>query len=156
MTLSPRLWCLFAALGAALLLATSACNNDGWDYAPEDDTGTGDGDGDPDASFSADVWPLLALSCSCHAAPPLESMNGGLGGWDETNAMDLMVDMPSNQSDLDYVVCGDAGASYLQHKIDGTHFDVGGSGLQMPWMQTPFLDSERATIRAWIDNGCAP
>ena len=157
MTLSLRLRCLLAACGVAALLASSACNNNGWDYAPVDTgTETGDGDGDEDAAFSEDVWPLLALSCSCHEAPPLGSMNGELGDWDETNAMELLISMPSNQSELDYVVCGDAEASYLQHKIDGTHFDVGGSGQQMPWMQTPFLDSERATIRAWINNGCKP
>ncbi len=161
MKLPARVWTLLALSGVAVMLVPAACGNDGWDYAPPD-TGTdsgdgdGDGDGDADASFSADVWPMLALSCSCHEAPPLASMNGELGDWNEGNAMELMIDVPSNQSDLDYVVCGDAEASYFMHKIDGTHFDVGGSGLQMPWMQTPFLESERATIRAWINNGCKP
>jgi len=43
--------------------------------------------------------------------------------------------------------------SYLVHKIQGTHLDVGGSGSRMPLNRSPLSQSDIDLIRAWIQAG---
>jgi mono/diheme cytochrome c family protein len=50
------------------------------------------------------------------------------------------------------ITAGDKEASYLFHKIRGTHLDVGGAGLRMPRSGPPYLsDSDVDRIGAFID-----
>ncbi len=43
--------------------------------------------------------------------------------------------------------------SYLVHKVQGTHLDVGGSGSRMPLGRSPLSQSDIDLIRAWIQAG---
>ncbi len=53
---------------------------------------------------------------------------------------------------MDLVEPGDADDSYLMHKLNGTHLDVGGSGSQMP-LGSSLGIADIATIRDWINGG---
>ncbi len=46
--------------------------------------------------------------------------------------------------------------SYLVHKVQGTHLDVNGSGIQMPFGQRQLSQSDIDLIRAWIQAGAQP
>ena len=39
------------------------------------------------------------------------------------------------------------------HKLDGTHLDAGGQGVQMPFGAPPLEPEVRERIRAWIAAG---
>ena len=43
--------------------------------------------------------------------------------------------------------------SYLVHKVQDTHVDVGGSGGRMPLNRSPLSQSDIDLIRAWIQAG---
>jgi len=101
-------------------------------------------------SFSRDIVPVLRSQCAtCH-------MSG-----DEPGRMKLypsaayrsLVDMPSTGSPLRLVSPGDPQASYLLHKLQGTHLDAGGTGVQMPFAQAPLPDETRELIRRWVAQG---
>lgn len=65
---------------------------------------------------------------SCHsAARPLGSLNLQAGATHGS-----LVGRKSSQSALKLVAPGDLNASYLIHKLRGTHLTVGGSGQAMP------------------------
>jgi len=53
---------------------------------------------------------------------------------------------------LTRVVPGNADASYLINKLEGTQL----VGSQMPFRGTPLTEAEIATVRAWIDEGALP
>lgn len=46
--------------------------------------------------------------------------------------------------------------SYLVHKVQDTHMDVGGSGSRMPLARSPLSQSDIDLIRAWIQAGAQP
>ncbi len=48
---------------------------------------------------------------------------------------------------------GDPDGSYVLHKLNGTHLDVGGSGVRMPMHQPPLPASFIASVTAWIEAG---
>jgi hypothetical protein len=98
---------------------------------------------------SRDVQPIWNSRCTgCHGS------SGGLNlrapnGWSN------IVDEPSNQlPSMPLVDPGDHLNSYLWHKIDDTHRDVGGSGDLMPGGFLPV--AQRDLIRTWIDEGAPP
>ena len=103
-----------------------------------------------EVSFSQSIVPVLRTQCAtCH-------MTG-----DEPGGMKLypsaawasLVDVPSAESPLKRVAPGEPAKSYLLHKLQGTHLDVGGEGAQMPFAQPPLPEETRALVRRWIEQG---
>lgn len=101
-------------------------------------------------SFSREITPVLRTQCAtCH-------MTG-----DEPGGMKLypsaahgsIVNVPSEQSPIARVTPGKPQKSYLLHKLEGTHLEVGGSGVRMPFAQPPLPEETRQRIRLWIEQG---
>lgn len=109
----------------------------------------------PEVDYETDIQPLFNTNCTCHLmggsgtmTAPFMTLNPGM-------SRAQIVDVASEQSDLVRVAPGDLEASYLWHKLEGTHMDVGGMGLQMP--QTgPLMDADLDLVRAWILGGALP
>ncbi len=106
-----------------------------------------------EVSFSEQVQPILTDRCAfggCHASTSPaagQSLAEGLAYMNTVN-------VPSEElPSMDRVEPGDPDQSYLVHKIQGTHLDVGGSGLRMPRGQEPLSDDQIDLIRAWIEQG---
>lgn len=57
--------------------------------------------------------------------------------------------------DLVRVVPGDREASYLWHKLGGTHLEFGGGGVKMP-IYGALDPDELEVVGAWIDQGAQP
>lgn len=68
-----------------------------------------------------------------------------------------LVGRKSSQSSLKLVEPGDLKASYLIHKIRGTHLQVGGSGLQMPtprgFQPSRLSGLDMKAIETWVEAG---
>jgi len=58
----------------------------------------------------------------------------------------------SDVADMNLVEPGDLDNSYLWHKIEGTHLDVGGDGSAMP-LGPALSDDDHSAIQAWIEDG---
>lgn len=104
------------------------------------------GDTEVVTGFPGDVEAVFSASCAgsgCHWGG---SMNPKL-----SEGYDAVVGVASSAGP-EYIVAGDASASYLVAKLKGTHTDLGGSGSQMP-LGTPLTEAEIATITAWVDAG---
>jgi len=54
---------------------------------------------------------------------------------------------------MDRIEPGDHLTSYLWHKINGTHLDVGGAGVRMPQFGPFLTQPEIDGIAGWIDAG---
>ena len=103
----------------------------------------------PAPGFARDVLPILQANCTgCHRP-------GGFGPFSllPNAAHANLVDVASAQAPLDLVTPGDADASYLVHKLAGTHRDVGGGGSQMPRGRPALSQAEQELIREWIQAG---
>ena len=121
----------------------------------DDDSGVVDDDDDAadgDATFSWVHTNVILESCSCHQDGQHSS---GLAGLDDAGtAYTALVGAESGGSPgMNLVEPGDSDASYLMHKLDGTHDSVGGAGSQMPLSGCCLEDDVRDTIRDWIDAG---
>ena len=85
-------------------------------------------------------------------AGPIRLHRGG-------DAYDAIVGVPSEQLDsMNLIEPGDPDQSYVWHKLNDTHEDVGGLGDFMPKIDEvgvdPTLsDSQLDIIRAWIEDG---
>jgi hypothetical protein len=101
-------------------------------------------------SFSKHVAPLLKDHCApCH----LTGDEAGGMALHPKAAYRTLVNTPSMESKLLRVKPGSSKESYMVHKIEGTHLEVGGAGMRMP-MEGAFLTAEQvAMIRQWIDAG---
>lgn len=106
-----------------------------------------------EVSFSQQLQPIFTDRCAfggCHAtvSPAAgQSLAEGL-------AYARTVNVPSEElPSMDRVEPGDPDRSYLVHKVQGTHLDVGGSGLRMPRGQEPLSQDQINLIRAWIEQG---
>ncbi len=99
--------------------------------------------------FDDDVRPVLDAACgSCHVM-------GSSGNFNFASGHSALVDVASGQSALAYVKAGDPDASYLLHKLRGTHLSAGGSGSQMPFGgMLPPADID--LVEAWIASGAQP
>lgn len=82
----------------------------------------------------------------CHSVePPDLRLDDGL----RSRLLGPSLQLPS----MAFIVPGDRDASYLWHKVSGTHIDVGGMGSRMPSVGL-LLDAEQMDLlRAWIDAG---
>jgi hypothetical protein len=115
--------------------------------------GAADKTADTDAGGSfVEVEALFARSCAtsgCHGGPEYSTGLDLSAG----QAHGLLVGQDSTQlPSMKLVAPGEPEASYLLHKVRGTHEEVGGSGELMP---PPFglADADLASIVAWIEDG---
>ena len=124
----------------------AACAGDGTGLE-----GVGGGNAGP--TLSADVQPILTANCAlsgCHVgSDPQEGQNLSAG-----QTFSNVVNVASNElPTMDRVEPGQPDSSYLVHKIQGTHLQVGGSGDRMPLARSPLSQAEIDVIRAWIQAG---
>jgi hypothetical protein len=135
--MNPR----FRSIGWAILLSCAVAACDGSGVEPGD------------VSFSQRVQPILTDRCAfggCHASTSPAADQSLAEGLAYVN----VVNVPSQElPSMDRVEPGDPDQSYLVHKIQGTHLDMGGSGLRMPRGQEPLSDDQIRLIRAWIQQG---
>jgi len=110
-----------------------------------------------DVSFALDVAPVLNGSCAfsgCHDTP---NANPGSKPMVLTTAQayDQIVNVRAAQSTLDRIEPGNPDASYLIHKLQGTHLSppANGSGGRMPAGANPLAPSVIAMIRQWVTEG---
>ena len=124
----------------------AACAGDGTGLE-----GVGGGNAGP--TLSADVQPIFTATCAfsgCHVgSDPQEGQNLSAG-----QTFSNVVNVASNElPTMDRVEPGQPDSSYLVHKIQGTHLQVGGSGDRMPLARSPLSQAEIDVIRAWIQAG---
>ncbi len=96
---------------------------------------------------SSDIQAIVDKECgSCH----VDATNGGLN---MTTVHSAVVDVASGDvPSMDRVEPGDLRNSYLWHKLEGTHLDVGGAGDPMPQGGT-LKDTDLDTFETWILEG---
>jgi mono/diheme cytochrome c family protein len=107
-------------------------------------------------SFSQQVQPIFTAKCAlsgCHGSgnlqPPEKPMNLSAG-----QAYSNTVNVSSAQlGSMDRIEPGQPDRSYLVHKIQGTHLQVGGSGVRMPATGDFLSQSQIDLIRSWIAQG---
>ena len=100
-------------------------------------------------SFEADVLPILNQYCvMCHL-PGAEQAELLL----YPDAWSQLVGISSSQSELSRVEPGFPDKSYLYLKLIGTQGTESGSGVQMPFQQSPLEAAQIEAIRLWIEQG---
>ena len=103
-----------------------------------------------EVSFSQDIQAIFNLNCViCHQGT---RASGDLN-LEPNAAYHNIVNIDSMQSSMKLVSPSNSENSYLWHKLDGTHVDVGGSGVQMPYNSPPLTQHKLDMIRKWIDEG---
>lgn len=143
---------LFASVLAIACLLPPACSNE--DAVLVDDLINPIRLGD-EVSLSEDVQPLFTFSCAVAGCHDRASASGGQV-LEEGSLFDAgtgIVGVASQGAPLLRVQPFDSQASYLIHKLQGTQFNVGGQGSQMPLGALPFDDEVVQVIRDWIDEG---
>jgi len=102
-----------------------------------------------DVNFHADIQPIFDANCVvCHQTGGTQ---GGLN-LEEGESYGATVLRNSEESKLLRIAPGKPDESYLIHKLEGSHIQVGGTGEQMP--TTGPLDSALIKIiRKWILEG---
>ncbi len=143
---------LFAFMLAGICLFAPACSNE--DAVLVDDLLNPVGLGE-EVSLSEDVQPLFTFSCAVAGCHDSASASGGqvLEEGRLFDASTGIVGVASQGAPLLRVQPFDSQASYLIHKLQGTQFNVGGQGDQMPLGALPFDDEVVQVIRDWIDEG---
>jgi hypothetical protein len=105
---------------------------------------------DEPVSFAKDIAPLLKSHCApCH----LTGEEPGQMALHPKGAYKSLVGAQSTESRLLRVKPGSASDSYMIHKLEGTHLEVGGAGMRMPMEGAPLTPDEIGMIRRWIDAG---
>ena len=110
-----------------------------------------DGQVDEGVLHGEDIQPIWNFSCLlCH-------IEGGYGGGLVlVNAYEKLLGQPSQQAPgVELVVPGDLDASYLWHKLNDTHEQVGGWGAPMPF-ESSLPAHELDFVEAWIVGGALP
>jgi hypothetical protein len=102
-------------------------------------------------SHAQDIQPIWDKTCGgCH----LDGSDSGDLNLDDGFAS--LVDIPSvDVPTMPLVSPGEPDDSYLWHKLEGTHRDVGGGGIAMPKNDT-LNNGQRDRIFAWIEDGALP
>jgi hypothetical protein len=104
-------------------------------------------------SHDVDIQPIWDQSCTSGCHPGNDSMLS----LEPDYAWKTMVGIPSVEVPLmDRVEPGEPDQSYLVHKIEDTHLDVGGMGFAMPNFSDLLSEEEIDLVRAWIEEGAAP
>ena len=116
-------------------------------------TGEGSTGGPPlEPGYAADLEPMFVQRCqgNCHLADWTLVLSAGQG-------YDFLVGVPAEQvPTMNRVEPEDPQASYLVHKLAGTHLDVGGEGEQMPRIGPLLSADELAAVESWIADGAPP
>ena len=100
-----------------------------------------------DISFARDIAPLLESQCaSCH----MTGQEPGKLALGSGKAYASLVNHAASEAPMKRVTPGDADASYVLHKLDGTHSEAGGQGVRMGFGAKPLSLAQRQMIRAWI------
>lgn len=100
--------------------------------------------------FDDQIQPLFNNNCVfCHMTG---AESGGLN-LEPGISYGQLVGVPSAQSPLNRVEPGEPSNSYLVHKLEGTHLDVGGEGDLMPLGGMPLTADQLRLIRQWIEEG---
>lgn len=68
-------------------------------------------------------------------------------------AYQSLVGVASVESPLLRIARNQPDKSYMLHKLQGTHLDVGGKGVQMPFGQPPLPEDTQKKISQWIVQG---
>lgn len=99
--------------------------------------------------FEARVQPFVNMACNCHQSTPLMAPFSLKPG----EAYGNLVNVPSVQlPSMMLIKPGSTQDSYLWHKIDNTHVQVGGSGQVMP-SNIPLNADEKLIFQRWIVGG---
>lgn len=113
------------------------------------------GDPLPVVEFEADVQPVINANCTCHLAGSSGEMAAPTLNLNPGNAHGNLVGVAAVGGPGALVEAGSTENSYLWHKINGTHLDVGGAGDKMP--PAVDLDADQLlVIEAWIASGAEP
>ncbi len=131
---------------------TTATGTTGTNTTGTNTTGTNTTGTTQALSLAADVQPIFDASCAisgCHAGNnPAQGLDLSAG-----NAYDALVNVPSTQDSMYHLVePGDADASYLVMKVEGTAM----FGNPMPPSGSLLPSDQQQTIRDWIDQGANP
>ena len=106
--------------------------------------------GPEEVSFQKDLMPILKRRCAaCHITGDEPGKMALVPG----KAYGFIVDVDAVAVSMKRIAPGDPQNSYLLHKIQGTHLDVGGSGARMPFHQGPLPNKDISNFRAWIEQG---
>jgi hypothetical protein len=104
--------------------------------------------------YETDIQPIWDANCTtgCHVA------GGSASGWFVITPGDSHASLVGKQSielaSMQLVAPSDRDASYLWHKINNTHVEVGGNGTAMPPPPAAALSTaDLDKIGAWIDAG---
>jgi mono/diheme cytochrome c family protein len=104
--------------------------------------------GEP-VSLSAQVQPFLNFQCvACHLTG---AESGGLNLEPGKTRDELLEE--SDGAPIPRVTPGDPEASYIVHKLRGTHLEVGGSGSLMPQGATSVSEELLALVERWVLQG---
>lgn len=102
-------------------------------------------------SHAADIQPIWDRKCGgCH-------LDGSdLGDVNLDDAYESLVDISASDLPTMLLVSpGEPEESYLWHKLDDTHRDIGGSGLAMP-KNGSLTSAQLDLVFDWIVDGAAP
>jgi hypothetical protein len=104
-------------------------------------------------SFKKDLVPILKTRCAvCH----LTGQEAGRMALHPRAAYSNLVNIESVEvASMKRVLPYQPEASYLMHKLLGSHLDVGGTGTQMPFGSQPLSSGEIASFKKWISEGAA-
>ena len=105
----------------------------------------------PGPGFEQVIVPILDRHCvMCHMS---EGAQGELSLYPQPYA--ALVGVASSQSDLLLVTPGDVEASYLYHKLLGSHLGAGGEGESMPYQRDLLETEDIKAIEQWIAQGAS-
>lgn len=136
---------------------TAGSTDDATDTGSQTETGTsGDETGVGMVDYAADVQPIWNGNCTCHLQGPSGTMTATVLTLNPDISYGELVGVVSEQvPGMNRVTPGDLEQSYLWHKLQNTHLDVGGMGTSMP--QGLMLNDEAmAVVEAWIAMGAEP
>ncbi len=104
-----------------------------------------------EVSFSEALVPVLKKRCAiCH----LTGQEAGGMALHPRAAYGSLVGVASVQvPGMQRVAPGSPQDSYLLHKLEGTHLDAGGTGLRMPFNESPLDPETIGRFRDWIAAG---
>ncbi|MEL6178220.1 MAG: DUF1592 domain-containing protein [Myxococcota bacterium] len=101
---------------------------------------------DPEAQLEAIAQDLFAERCTpCHVGSTLGGLDLNAGADLKSRLLTTSTELPT----MPLVTPGQPDRSYLWHKLNNTHLDVGGSGELMP-PNGALKDDELNRIQAWI------
>lgn|SRR5690348_7245423 len=112
--------------------------------------------GAPAVDYVGDIQPIWNTACTCHLMGPSGTMTATVLTLNEAVSYANLVDAPSEEAvGMDRIEPGDAQASYLWHKLQGTQLTVGGSGSGMPQVGA-LTEEQTSAIQNWIMQGAPP